>query len=89
MIKVTVIRHYIHPNVYTEDVSYYMDMSETELYNYFVDKFGADIFKSWDCGRLVFSKLSELNSVEIILEVRKIKPINFNELVDRVGVQRW
>ena len=82
MIAVHFIRHNIREGLYKDLIQYYMDMSETELYNSIVDKYGADKIKYWGENGIV---LKDDIGTEIILEIEDIKPTSFNELVDRIG----
>jgi len=83
MIAVHFIRHNIREGLYKDLIQYYMDMSETELYNSIVDKYDADKIKYWGENGIV---LKDDVGTEIILEIEDIKPTNFNELVNRIGV---
>jgi len=83
MIEVHYIRHDIREGLYKDLIHYYMDMSETELYNSIVDKYGADRIKYWGENGIV---LKDDADTEIILEITDIKPTSFNELVNRIGV---
>ena len=78
MIEVHYIRHNIREGIFQGLMYYYMDMSETQLYNHFVDKYGTDKI-IWKDNRLVL-KCSD--DIEIILEIRTIKPISFVELIN-------